>query len=156
MRYPREQMTEYMRQYRRRRKEWALARLGGKCRVCGTTESLEFDHIDPGTKTLAIGKMWHAGKAAFEAEIDKCQLLCTTHHLAKSRSEGSLGSGARRPPTMYHFECKCCGAATSRPLYRLRYALAQGRDNLLCSRGCATRWRTIQGGASRQTAPAAV
>lgn len=83
----REHYNEYMRGYNLRRyyrlKEKALAHLGGSCVNCGSEEDLEFDHVDPSTKEFDIARgitwAWHR----VEAELDKCQLLCKTCHVAK-------------------------------------------------------------------------
>lgn len=61
--------------------------MGGVCVICGSTDRLEFDHIDPTTKTFNIGKMWSASDAVIEAELQKCQLLCYAHHRQKSGAE---------------------------------------------------------------------
>jgi 5-methylcytosine-specific restriction endonuclease McrA len=76
-------------------KEYVLARYhrirssyielkGGKCVSCGSTDRLEFDHIDPDTKLYAIGKLWSRNKGEVDAEVDKCQLLCYDCHLVKT------------------------------------------------------------------------
>lgn len=60
--------------------------LGGKCVKCGTTENLQFDHVDPATKLFRITK-WRKVKASVEefwVEIAKCQLLCRPHHQEKT------------------------------------------------------------------------
>lgn len=84
--------TEYMREYSRKRaiarKQEAIAYLGGSCVRCSSTDDLHFDHIDPSTKlfnvTTAIASR---AKAAFYAELDKCQLLCNNCHRAKTRED---------------------------------------------------------------------
>jgi hypothetical protein len=60
--------------------------LGGCCVECGDTTlyNLEFDHIDPTTKTKQITRM---APADWYSEIDKIQLLCGNHHRIKSRHE---------------------------------------------------------------------
>jgi len=85
--YTPEQRRDYTNAYRDRRRQYARERLGGVCVVCGCPDGLEFDHVDPGTKTMAIADMWTANRASFEAELDKCQLLCEDHHDEKSRLE---------------------------------------------------------------------
>lgn len=148
-RYTAGEMRAYMSDYRDRRRAWARALLGGKCVVCGTTEGLEFDHIDPETKTMSIGKMWHASKARLELELTKCQLLCSTHHDEKSRREGSLSRGGSRPRPggTAAFVCASCGAPGTRKTSRVR------SENQFCNRSCANRFN---GGASRKPAPATV
>ena len=43
--------------------------LGGKCECCGSTFNLQFDHIDPTTKSFSIAKKYGC-KEVFE-EIKK-------------------------------------------------------------------------------------
>lgn len=98
-------MTAYHRAYYhavRRRK--VLDFLGGHCAVCGATEGLEIDHIDPSTKSFDARD--NLTLATIEDELRKCQLLCGTCHKAKTIRE--------RPPfkhgTIYGFmkmKCAC-------------------------------------------------
>lgn len=75
---------------RERRRQLALDTLGGKCVVCGTTENLEFDHVERSTKIAAITDMISAPIEKFLAEVAKCQLLCHYHHVEKSKTDGSF------------------------------------------------------------------
>jgi 5-methylcytosine-specific restriction endonuclease McrA len=43
--------TEKKRRQYARRRAALLAKLGGKCALCGSDHGLEFDHIDPATRT---------------------------------------------------------------------------------------------------------
>lgn len=91
----REKYNAYQRTYQRqrwlqRRKE-LIALLGGKCVQCGATENLEFDHIDPATKSFSIGSRTTASKERMMAEIKKCQLLCHACHEKKTYSTTKLG-----------------------------------------------------------------
>lgn len=64
--------------------------LGGKCVVCGVTDGLDFDHINPATKLFNVS--WGVGNKTIQevwSEIDKCQLLCATHHDEKTKIDGS-------------------------------------------------------------------
>lgn len=91
MGYTGQKMKDYLRKYlpewRERRRKEAILRLGGKCAKCGSCKRLDFDHVDPKTKVLAIGKMWQSSRARFETELAKCQLLCKECHIKKSRDE---------------------------------------------------------------------
>jgi 5-methylcytosine-specific restriction endonuclease McrA len=69
----------------RERREYALARLGGRCARCGRTDNLHIDHIDKATKLFPISRP--PSQAAFLLELEKCQLLCEDHHRAKSAAE---------------------------------------------------------------------
>lgn len=93
--------NDYMRiylaeRYARKRLE-AIQLLGGKCAVCGTTESLEFDHIDRMQKTLNIAKIILSTQAKLISELDKCQLLCGSCHARKTSVDMGVphGGGAK-------------------------------------------------------------
>ena len=85
-------------------KDAALAYLGGVCVVCGTTDDLEFDHIDPETKSFTIGsRIAQTPWSNLKDELDKCQLLCNTHHIDKHRSiniHGTINGYS-------HHKCRC-------------------------------------------------
>src|SRR5262245_42712881 len=78
--------------YHKRRAE-AIQLLGGACTDCGSTEDLEFDHVNRSGKTGAIGKLFSRGKAWYLAELTKCQLLCGPCHRAKTLEEQSVAHG---------------------------------------------------------------
>jgi hypothetical protein len=112
----------YMIEYRAKRRQFALAKLGGVCVICGTSELLEFDHIDPSTKIKSPMSLLHASWIKFNEELDKCQLLCKKHHQEKSKAEGSLTQGKASNHishgTSYAYnikKCRCelCKAAKS-------------------------------------------
>ncbi len=120
----REARNAYMRQYMKswydRRHAQAIEQLGGKCTWCGSTGNLQFDHIDPVTKTMTIAKMWTASELRFQAELMKCQLLCELHHKEKTREEISVPhgggvSGKRNCPCMLckHKKAQYMAAYTS-------------------------------------------
>ena len=69
--------------YAAKRARW-IKYLGGVCVKCGATENLEFDHIDPATKSFDIGKNWSRSEKVIIAELAKCQLLCNSCHNKKS------------------------------------------------------------------------
>jgi hypothetical protein len=93
----RENYNKYQRIYQldrfRRRKQEAIAFLGGKCVVCETTENLEIDHIDRTLKNFSVSEMWAVKEERFYAELRKCQLLCKSHHLEKTIKESSVPHG---------------------------------------------------------------
>lgn len=86
-RVDKEHYNEYMRGYMLKRyherRAAAVAKLGGKCVVCGTTEDLDLDHINPVDKSFPIGRLWSVKQSTYDAEVEKCQLLCKTHHKQK-------------------------------------------------------------------------
>jgi len=83
-------MREYMQRRYRARMATAIERLGGRCIQCGSTESLEFDHIDPSTKLMDISQAVTYSTRVFEAELAKCQLLCASHHQQKTLQQNGM------------------------------------------------------------------
>jgi 5-methylcytosine-specific restriction endonuclease McrA len=67
-----------------KRKAEAIEILGGACVICGSTDNLQFDHLNPGTKEFSLGKLWSTNQENFLLELSKCQLLCFTCHIAKT------------------------------------------------------------------------
>jgi len=67
-----------------KRKAEAIEILGGVCVVCGSTEDLQFDHLNPSTKKFSLGKLWSSSQEVFLEELSKCQLLCFTCHQIKT------------------------------------------------------------------------
>jgi len=76
----------------------AIEILGGICVVCGTSENLEFDHIDPATKDPRLkiqGINFNWNWVWVLEEIAKCQLLCQQHHLEKSLKNKECGTDGK-------------------------------------------------------------
>lgn len=64
--------------------EIAKQQLGGKCVRCGSTEGLQFDHVDPSTKKFAISTKITNTNKDLAKELEKCQLLCSPCHKLKN------------------------------------------------------------------------
>ena len=83
----------YLRAYvavqKEERKTAAVRQLGGQCRYCGSKDNLEFDHINPKTKTSSVSGLWRATEEKFWSEVRKCQLLCKPCHENKSKAEAA-------------------------------------------------------------------
>lgn len=113
-----EYMREYMLKRYHQRRQQALEHLGGKCVVCGAEESLEFDHVDPEDKAFDIARrMAGVAEAKFWEEIEKCQLLCSTHHQEKTRRDLGQASAKETHGTLSSYRyCRCekCREAKSR------------------------------------------
>lgn len=106
-------MKEYMlRRYHERMAD-AKAQLGGKCVSCGSSKDLEFDHIDPNTKSYSVQKMWSLSKAKLEAELAKCQLMCKT---CLHDRETPCGT-----PQKYWRGCRCAECANAKNAYEREY-----------------------------------
>lgn len=53
------------------------------CTDCGIAYPhyvMDFDHVDPKTKRAAISRLPHASKETIDAEIAKCDLVCSNCH----------------------------------------------------------------------------
>lgn len=96
-----------------RRLSW-IAGQGGKCAKCGSTKSLEVDHIDPATKLCNPRSIWSRSIEFRTSELAKCQVLCEECHKVKSDVELTIdhphGTYAR-----YKKRCRCdaCKAAVA-------------------------------------------
>lgn len=89
---------DYKAEWRKNMRARAIALLGGKCSECGSTERLEFDHIDAATKVQDVSAMIRDG-ASWERiveELAKCQLLCKPHNLAKAKAKGETAGGRNK------------------------------------------------------------
>jgi 5-methylcytosine-specific restriction endonuclease McrA len=88
------------RKRRRRISQTLKEAYGAACSVCGydkCLEALEFDHIDPKDKVMAVSDMrGYLHKAT--AEAAKCLLLCCRCH--RERHAGLLDIGAYLEPTL--------------------------------------------------------
>lgn len=76
-------------------REWVAGRrrefMAGKtCAFCGSTESLELDHVDP---TMKVDhRIWSWSKSRREAELAKCRVLCKPCHQGRHRVPLAHGS----------------------------------------------------------------
>lgn len=105
MAYTGEQKREYQRQ-------WVAARRaeyfdGKACVVCGSTENLELDHINPDDKKYSPAALWSMAKNNPNriAELEKCQTLCSFHHKEKTRLWRA--EQAQHGRTLYDKGCRC-------------------------------------------------
>lgn len=94
-----EYMNNYMKNRWIRRRQEAVDKLGGLCYDCGSSDNLEFDHIDPATKSFTIASGSSFSEERFWQEIDKCQLLCFECHKKKHAWKHGTLAGYRY--------CKC-------------------------------------------------
>lgn len=111
----REQRRIYQKQYRSKLRQHYVDLLGGICANCDSSDSLEFDHIDPSTKKFTIAGFSRA-RSDIDKEIEKCQLLCSDCHKKKSIDEAS----GRRTP---------CGTLTSYVVYKCHCKICKKRYN---------------------------
>lgn len=78
-------------------KQYAILKLGSHCIVCGEENHalLEFDHINPKTKSFGINVLLRSTKDKLDEELSKCQLLCHDCHLEKTTFERQLASDSK-------------------------------------------------------------
>ena len=81
-------MALYMQNRRLVRRNKLIKYLGGFCTVCKSTTNLEFNHIDRSNKLFTLSgsgldKSW----VKILEEVDKCELVCHTCHLGKTREQ---------------------------------------------------------------------
>ena len=132
-------MPAYMRDRRHSNREFALTYLGAACVKCGLEdpEKLEFDHVDPSTKTMTIADMLAHGRERLIEELQKCQILCEEHHLEKSIANGDIGlfgpangmwvEALHGTNKMYHVhKCKCEECRSWKRAYRNKEVDARG------------------------------
>lgn len=103
---------EYQRNWVQARREAWIASQGGKCVLCGSSESIEIDHIDPKLKQVRIATLWSRDQAFRDAELAKCQLLC--HDCHKEKTYPNLGQYEHGTTSGYwNYKCRCveCSAA---------------------------------------------
>ena len=109
--------AEYFRNYikakKHERRQQLIEMLGGACVRCGTTETLQFDHIEPGTKSFSLGSNWTRAWHEMVAEAQKCQLLCKECHIVKTAED--LGPPKHGFPRYLYWGCRCgvCRAANA-------------------------------------------
>jgi hypothetical protein len=80
----RHKKREYLNKRRREQRQKMIQHLGGKCIGCGSTEDLQFDHIDRKEKTENISKLLGYSDERVLLEVNKCQLLCQQCHQYKT------------------------------------------------------------------------
>lgn len=67
----------------RKRREWAIAHLGGRCVVCGFNKwssGLDLHHLDPKKKDVGFRGFRYWSLKRCEDEIKKCVLVCKNCH----------------------------------------------------------------------------
>lgn len=80
-----EKISAAQTQRARKKRAKLVEHMGGKCVKCGTTENLHFDHIDATTKSFGIGNNMNRSMITLKEECKKCQLLCQSCHIVKSK-----------------------------------------------------------------------
>ena len=84
----RKHKTDYLRQYHRERKAIVVAKLGGVCVCCGTSEQLSVDHITPINRNGKGNTPTANIREVFKSNFDKTrfQLLCLRCNVSKGKT----------------------------------------------------------------------
>jgi hypothetical protein len=106
-------MRKYIKARKQRRKAKLIEMLGGKCVRCGTTEDLEFDHIDPSAKRFNVCSDLTRAWDVLVEEAMKCQLLCKEDHIAKGAEDRPEVPHGLYRYEYYRCRCEVCRAANS-------------------------------------------
>ena len=89
--------------------------------MCGSKENLEIDHVDRSKKLFPVWRLWPAKLLPdVFLELDKCQLLCKTHHIEKTQREFSGEERGFQHGTMYGWmkkKCVCDECAVSKRIW---------------------------------------
>lgn len=104
--------NRYHRDYNNRRysrvRERLVSMLGGQCVKCGSTENLQFDHVDPSTKSFNVSEGWARKWFLVVEEINKCQLLCFSCHRKKTLKDCNQQDARKSHGTLSSYRyCKC-------------------------------------------------
>jgi hypothetical protein len=86
-------MRTYMADYYLKRRNRAIALLGGRCIDCASDEALEFDHVDRLTKTKTIGSILLCRWETVEIELAKCVLRCQRCHRSRTNAQLAVEHG---------------------------------------------------------------
>lgn len=129
-----DRLRTYMADRRERRRRDLRNMLGDKCSACSSADDLEFDHIDPTSKSFQIsGRGLDKPLPVLVAEAQKCQLLCRSCHTAKTQEENqfripwnkgdrnSNGFGEHGVASTYNEQgCRCDLCTEAKRQYRLK------------------------------------
>ena len=101
-------MRLYMAARHKRQRAKAIDFLGGVCVDCGSTDQLEFDHVDPAAKEFTISSKFTRGWARLVDELAKCELRCAPCHRKRSAAQKSVEHGGGVTGKK-NCRCQLCG-----------------------------------------------
>lgn len=128
--YTKEQRREYQKKYRNNLRQKVIMEKGGVCLKCGSLSNLEFDHRDQKTKKAEISNLIANGASlsVLKAELTKCDLLCRSCHLKKSKESGDMSTEPwnkgkwKHGSTGYNtYKCRCAECRLWKREARKRY-----------------------------------
>lgn len=107
----RQEYNAYMRNHLKKKYHQRITEaketLGNQCKLCGSQEDLEFDHINPESKIDCLTTLT-GSKDKFYEELEKCQLLCKECHKVKTLNDKDQQSAKLIHGTLSSYRyCKC-------------------------------------------------
>jgi 5-methylcytosine-specific restriction endonuclease McrA len=84
------------------RSAWIVSQ-GGMCFMCGCTQNLEVDHVDPATKRWDGDEIWGRSEPDRISELAGCQVLCRDCHKLKTKLEPHYNSLKTRCKSEHEF-----------------------------------------------------
>ena len=114
--------TKWKREERARRRTGLKNLLGNRCAVCGVTDNLEFDHKDRSEKSFNLsGSDLDRPWDIILVELNKCSLLCSQHHLEKSKLSKDFGQVEHGGGKSGKKNCKCSPCKEQKAKYMKEY-----------------------------------
>jgi len=106
MGYTGKQKNQYQNNWKKKRRAKYLQ--GKSCVHCGSTDRLQFDHIDPKRKN--DHRIWSWSIPRLEEELKKCQILCTKCHCKKTglSNRRSMKHGTLLTYKVWRCRCDLC------------------------------------------------
>lgn len=113
-----EDQLYYQREWIRKRRERFFK--GKKCAKCAGVNHLELDHKDP--KSKVSHRIWSWTKSKRDAELEKCQVLCSGCHKQKTKDQcwPIRKHGNRTMYTKGKCRCTLCRKANTTYMRRWR------------------------------------
>ena len=107
--------TNYDKQRYEEKRRLLLSIVGDACVLCGSKDALEFDHVNPSSKSFSIMSRWNKPIEELLPELRKCRTLCHACHSStdtygtRQVAHGGGVSGKRN--------CKCDPCRLKRNAY---------------------------------------
>ena len=117
--------SEYQRQWRQKRRLYWIGK-NGPCKVCGGSEDLEVDHVNPCDKSMNPSQIWSMCEGKRTEELSKCQVLCKKCHRKKTLNEMKKTKHGKL--WMYQkYGCRCSLCRDAKRLSDLKYRSKSGK-----------------------------
>lgn len=134
MSYPGNKNRKYCIERYRNQRAYFQKVLGSRCGVCKSTKNLEFDHINPATKSFSVSKLW--ARKDFPKvlkELKKCQLLCRKCHKKKTLTDPFLIRKQQKKWAPHgttsryaHHGCRCTKCRKAQSIWKKDYRQRKG------------------------------